>query len=146
MDPWAYLVNAILWRLGGAGKWPFKRHWRRVGYPVLSFILALSWGHSLTFSLTIASLCHASTRLPLTLIGNSLYTHWINWPWVWVVGYILGLPAIMTHGWDGLLRALLPAFAQGWAITLSNIPSEARDWPHEACEVLIGFVVLLAIF
>ena len=142
----AILINAVLWSLGGAGAWPFGRNWRRVGYPVLVLVIALQSGLSDVMAVLLAILCHLSTRLPLTFFGSTIPGHWFNWIWLWLGGYIIGLPAVLTHGWWGLAYALLPAFAQGLSVTLSNLPGSASAWPHEACEVFIGAAVFLALF
>lgn len=88
-----------------------------------------------------AILLFLAIRLPLTLVGNSVPAHPINWIWLWIAGYLLGLVSVVTHGWTGCWLALIPAMAQGISVTLSNIPRTAKDWPHEVCEILTGCAV-----
>lgn len=75
----------------------------------------------------------------------SVTAHWFNWPWLFISGYLLGLASILVHGWMGFFLALIPALVQGISVTLSNLPKTAKDWPHEACEILIGASVAIAI-
>lgn len=130
------LIIAFLWRMGGAGIAPFRKNWRRVGVPIV-VLFALFWsGYSEFQAIGCAVALFLALRLPLTLIGDSLYDHWLNWPWAWVAGYIIGLSSIFVLGWSGFLFAFIPAVAQGASVTLSNIPKTATDFPHEACEIL----------
>ena len=140
------LIIAFLWRAGGAGWPPIGLNWRRAGVPLV-VLFTLFWkGYSEWQAVLCALSLFAALRLPLTLFGDSLYDHWMNWPWVWVAGFILGLPSVFVHGWMGLLYALLPAIAQGVSVTLSNITTTAKDWPHEAVEIFVGVAVSLALF
>ena len=141
------LTLGFLWRIGGAGWNPIGKDWRRVVAVLVILVSCLLRGYSTERSIICAIIAFAAFRLPLTLIGDSVPGHWINWPWQFVAGYLCGLPAVMTHGWIGFAWAVIPAVAQCVSVTLSNIQGfPARDWPHEACEVLIGCCVAVATF
>jgi len=139
------LLIAFLWRIGGAGWPPFGKDWRRWCVPTVVLFSCLFRGYSELQAVLCAVFLFTALRLPLTLRGDSLYHHWLNWPWVWIAGYLLGLASVVTHGWHGFLLALIPAIAQGVSVTLSNIPATAKDFPHEACEILTACAVALII-
>lgn len=140
------LILGFLWRIGGAGWKPIGKDWRRIAAVLVIFVACLWRGHSAERSILCAGLSFFAFRLPLTLIGDSVPGHWINWPWQFVAGYLCGLPAVATHGVSGFAAASIPCLAQGVSITLSNIPGPpAKTWVHEACEVLIGCSVAAAV-
>lgn len=141
------LALGFLWRIGGHGWKPLGKDWRRIVAVLVIFLSCLWRGYPAWQSMLCAAPCFFVFRLPLTLIGSSLYDHWINWPWQFIVGYLCGLPAVAIHGWAGFALAGIPAIAQGASITLSNIQGlPAKTWTHEACEVLIGCSVAGALF
>lgn len=130
------VLIAFLWRAGGAG-WPLLgKDWRRIGVPATVLIALLMANVSESRSVLTAILLFLALRLPLTLIGDDVTKHPINWIWPWIAGYLLGLISAVTHGWSGCWLALIPATAQGVSVMLSNLSKTAKDWPHEACEVL----------
>lgn len=145
VDALTHVLNAFLWRLGGAGARPFRKNWRRIGYPLLAAICAGLSGVIYYKVIAIAIACHLSTRPPLTLIGDDIHKHWLNWIWLWVLGYLLGLPAVILHGWHGFLFALIPAATLGISVSLSNLKLTASIFTHEFCEGVIGFSVFFAI-
>jgi hypothetical protein len=65
------------------------------------------------------------STLPFTFKGDSIHSHWFNWVWIWIAGYLLGLPSVIL-GWDGLWYALVPCVAQGVLGTLSNLPKTSK--------------------
>ena len=140
------LIFAFLYRIGGAGWKPFGKNWRRIGIPILTFLVLSVSGAGVVKSLLTAALLLAALRLPLTFYGSSIPSCAFNWIWLWLAGYLLGLASVVTHGWQGLIYySCIPAMTQGVLITLSNIPETAKDFPHEACELAIGFSVALAV-
>lgn len=140
------LIIAFLWRIGGAGWPPLAKDWRRIVIPILVLIVLLMRNVSEFRAILAAVLLFLALRLPLTLIGDSIPSYAINWIWPFISGYLLGLASVVTHGWPGFIYALIPATAQGVSVALSNIPKTAKDFPHEACEVLIGASVAISIW
>lgn len=136
------LLIAFLWRIGGAGWKPFEKNWRRIVVPLVILTTLLISGAGVIHSILIAAFLLAALRLPLTLIGSEINSP-LNFLWVWISGLVLGIPSLIAHGWTWMV--ILPMLAQGISVTLSNISKTARDWPHEACEVLIGYSVALSI-
>lgn len=132
------LINAILWRFGGSDIKLLGRQWRRVGYPILAFLFSLD-KLSVIESLIFAGLCHLTTRLPLTLIGNSI-SGIINWVWVWAYGVILCLPFLL-FGITLPLQSAENAITISAILTLSNLRITRRFFPHEAYEVITGYVL-----
>lgn len=135
------LIVGLLWRWGGYGK-PFGKHPRRYGYPLVAGLYSFFVLHASPYNAILLALtAHLTTRLPLTLQDSDIDTA-IEWAWVWIAGFLIGAPAVILHGWNGLLYALLPMCAQGISITLSNIKQTADFLPHDACEILIGCAVM----
>jgi hypothetical protein len=137
------ILNAFLWRMGGDGYPLLHRNWRRVGYPLILILSLLGGAAAWPVALLTGILAHLTTRLPLTFIGNSLYTHWFNWVWVWVLGYIYGLPSVLVHGWAGFLLSIIPMVTVGMSLTLSNVSGvNSKTFTHEFCEAVTGFAVM----
>lgn len=139
------VIISFLWRIGGAGWPPLGKDWRRIGVPAVVLIALLMANASEFCAVLTAILLFLAIRLPLTLIGDDVTKHPINWIWPWIAGYLLGLVSAVTHGWSGFWLALIPSAAQGVSVTLSNIPRTAKDWPHEACEIFTGAAVAAAV-
>lgn len=76
--------------------------------------------------------------LPITLIGDSIPGFWLNWIWIWVLGYLQGLWCVLFSR-KVFLYALFPMFMYGVVITLSNLPLTAGLFPWKFCEGLMGF-------
>ena len=127
------VINSFIWRLGGS----VNKNIRRLGFPLL-LVLVFVWTLPIWKLLLLAISCHLATRLPLTLIGNDIPKHWFNWIWVWIAGYLLGLPSVIVHGYSGFLYALIPFFGQGISVTLSNLKRTRTIFVHEFCEAVIG--------
>ncbi len=137
----AVLIVGLLWRLGGWGKC-FGKNPRRYGYPLVAGLYSYFILHSSPYiSLLLCLTTHLTTRLPLTYSDDDIDTVW-EFCWVWISGFLIGAPAVLLHGWHGFTLALLPMFAQGISITLSNIKQTADYLPHDACEILIGCAVM----
>lgn len=137
------IINALLWRLGGAGALPFKRNWRRLIYPTLVLVFSLIAGFGAIRAILCVLVCHLTTRLPLTLEDNDMDTV-LEYLWIWVHGYILGLPAVILYGPIGFLYALVPMIAEGISVTLSNVKYTRGVFTHEFCEGVIGYSVMLS--
>ena len=130
----------ILWQLGGT----FNKLFRRLGFPIVAscaplFYLGWSWWWPLLFGL-----CFLVTTLPFTLKGDGINEHWFNWIWIWILGYLYGLPSIVIglcggHTALALLVALTPCIATGIVGTLSNVPATSKYFPWKECEGVIGF-------
>lgn len=140
------VIAAFLWRMGGSGYPGLRRNWRRIGVPVLLVSVCLLRWISPLIAILMGLCLHMATRLPLTFFGESLHDHWFNWVWVWIAGYILGLPSVLLHGWNGVLLALIPMVAQGLSVNLSNVSGwPAKTFTHEFCESVTGVAVALAV-
>lgn len=140
------LLVGALWRLGGAGCPPFYRYWRRLGWPIVAGLVALFAQVPWWMCLLVMGATFGTTTLPVTFFGSKIPDHWFNWIWLWILGYLYGLPSIMIHGWNGFLYALVPSVVMGLFVTLSNIQTwPAKTFVNEACEVLIGVATAMAI-
>ena len=121
-------IVGILSQLGGT----FNKLYRRLGVPTvitLSALLFLGWSWWLpVLFLSIFGV----TTLPFTLCNN-----WFQWVWIWIAGYLLGLPCVFISGWNGLIYALVPCLAQGICGSLSNIPVTAKYFTWKFCEYII---------
>jgi hypothetical protein len=111
----------LLSQIGGT----YNKLYRRIGVPsvitLVSFLLVgFQWWLPVLFILIFVV-----TTLPFTLKGDSLYSHWFNWVWIWILGYLLGLPSVLL-GWKGALYSLVPCFTQGILGTISNIRGTAH--------------------
>ena len=140
------IISAFLWRMGGSGYPGLHRNWRRIGVPALVVSVCLLRGISPLIAILTGLCLHMGTRLPLTFFGEDIHEHWFNWVWVWLAGYILGLPAVLTHGWVGFAFAIIPMVTQGLSVTLSNVSGvNATTFTHEFCESVTGIAVIIAI-
>lgn len=129
-------VVAVLWAIGGTGfKWV-----RRYVVPVIFLITSWYWlGFSLgviLFPLSLALLA----RLPFTLIGDSIHEHWLNWLWIPIVLYLIGVPA----AWIDLAAfkyALVTLFFSAPLAVLSNIKLTREIFPWKLVEGVIGIAL-----
>lgn len=138
-------LNACLWRLGGDGCPPFKRQWRRIGYPVLLLVACILREISPLIAILVALLAHLTTRLPLTLTDSDVDSV-KEFIWVFFLGFIYGLPSVLINGLDGLIYAIWSMLVTGLSLTLSNISGDmARVFKHEFCEAVIGFAIIQVI-
>lgn len=130
------IINTILWRMGGAGVKPLGPEWRRLGFPLC--LLLQYFNHPLILvSCLIAALV---VRLPITLISNSVHSHFINWIWVWILPGLYLFPSFI------IVRDL-PNFAISWffiglIFTLGNITATRHIFVHEFFEAFTGFLVI----
>lgn len=131
-------IVAFLWQAGGT----WKKQYRRIGFPVAATLAVLLFIGFEWWLPLFAGACFAVTTLPFTFIGDGLPEHWFNWVWVWITGYILGLPAFLI-GFDAevFLMATGSMLAHGIFGTLSNIPATAKYFPWKFCEGAFGFFV-----
>lgn len=137
-------VIAILWQAGGT----WNKDLRRLIIPhVLTLATILFCGFSM---LTIVQFVAILTilRLPFTLFGNSIHSHWFNWVWIWISGALLGLTALplgiqLNSVVYTLVLAMIPCFVQGICGTLSNIKCTARFFKWKFVEGMIGMAFAL---
>lgn len=127
------VLNAFLWRMGGAGVGP----WRKVGWPVLVALQGLLAGHSPIQVLAAISLAVFAVTRPFTYFGEEIRGHWFNWVWIWCLGLYLCGPSAALGRWN------LWPLAWSLAATLSNVPATARVFRWEFCECLVGVTVFL---
>lgn len=138
-------ISSILWMAGGT----WKKAIRRIGVPaaiVFSTVLyfGLSW-----WQLPLALSLFGVTTLPFTLKGDSIHDYWFNWVWIWIAGFIFGLPVVFTSlicsafSLQVLLLCLIPMFVQGIFGTLSNIKETSKWFPWKLCECMIGLSVAI---
>jgi hypothetical protein len=107
--------------LGGT----FNKLFRRWGVPTIITIASLTFlGFSWWLPVLFLSIFAVAT-LPFTLKGASLHEHWFNWVWIWIAGYLLGLPSVILHK-NGYMYAFVPFFTQGILGTLSNLKWSAK--------------------
>jgi len=130
----AWLTLPLVGLLSQIGGIKYKL-FRRLGVPlVIAGVFFLLSGFSWRLPVLFIFMCLA-TRLPFTCIGDKLSSHWFNWAWIWIAGYLLGLPSILLS-WRGALYALVPCVVQGLFGTLSNIRATAKYFPWKLCEAL----------
>lgn len=124
-------VAGIMSQVGGSGfKWL-----RRFGIPVgLCFILTASGIAPHIAIMCGISVC-AAAHLPFTFFGDSLKTHWFNWIWIWIAGYLLGAGTVWISS-SGFILAFVPSCAMGVFGSLSNIRATARFFPWKLCEAV----------
>ena len=111
--------------------------------PVVPILLLGGWSFWL---LLIYGVYLLAKTLPFTLIGGSIHDSFINWPWIWVLGFINGLcamsllPIVGMGEWlDPILYAVgFPMLAYGICGTLSNIKATAKYFPWKFCEFIRG--------
>lgn len=125
-------VVGFLSQIGGT----YNKLFRRLGVPLIitmsSFLLfGFSWWLPALFLTIFGVAC-----LPFTLIGDSLQASWVNWVWIWVSGYLLGLPSLFLSD-SGWLYAFVPCVVQGICGTLSNIQATAKYFQWKFCEFII---------
>jgi hypothetical protein len=126
---------ALLSQLGGT----YNKSYRRWGVPSVITIASLIFlGFSWWLPVLFFSIFVVST-LPFTLVGDSLHKCWINWVWIWIAGYLLGLPSALISGEKGTLYALIPMAVQGILGTLSNVKVTAKYVPWKFFEGAMWF-------
>ena len=122
----------LLSQLGGT----YNKSFRRIGVPLIITVANLLFlGFSWWLPLLLISIFAVAT-LPFTLIGDALDKSWVNYIWIWLAGYLLGLPSLLIsrHGW---IYALVPCITQGIIGTLSNVKVTAKYFPWKFCEFII---------
>jgi hypothetical protein len=124
-------VFGFLYALGGYR----QKNWRRLGLPFVLLLASLLFGSFSWWVVLSALLLGLSLRLPFTLRGDSLYSWWGNWPYIWLAGYLMGLTSF------SILGALAPCLVQGIFGTLSNVPATARFFPWKWVEASVGFAL-----
>jgi len=130
------LFAGILWQVGGT----YNKNFRRIGVPLILALSAWIWlGFSWRLIAYFVSML-AITRLPFTFKDDSVHDHWYNWPYIWVAGYLLGLPALF-YSTDALLYSLVPMFIQGILGTLSNLTFSRSYIQWKIVEGAIGIAV-----
>ena len=125
-------VVGLLSQLGGT----FNKIIRRLGVPTiitLAYLTFLGWSWWLPV-LFIA--VYGVATMPFTLVGEGLGASWINYLWIWVSGYLLGLPCVLIAptASQGLLWAIVPCLVQGIFGTLSNVKATAKYFPWKCVE------------
>lgn len=114
---------AWLWRQGGKE----NKDWRRYGAPVLSLII--------THNLAVALLVHAASRVPVTLIGNSLKLYGQIYWWTPVFCFIHVIPVMLVaNPWHCLAVFIVQL--------LMILGSNLVDFPKwNWYEIIYGFVL-----
>lgn len=135
--------------LNAFGGWAFKLV-RRLGIPVSVTIFAYLYSKdrkrdSIFFPIIFLS-SFAAFTLPLTLVGDSIPGHWINWLWVWGLGAVQGISLFPLcflktfyqfedHVMKWLFGVIICTLVSGVVFTLSNL----IGFPvHAWCEALVG--------
>jgi len=89
----------------------------------------------------------AIKTLPFTLIGDDVDEHWLNWAWIWVLGFLNGVVclsiAIPLGMWlDGLILSLVPLLVYGVCGTFSNLAFSRNWFVWKLCEFLFGVAAI----
>ena len=135
------ILMAFLWRLSGAGVKPFGAL-----IPITAgFYAMIKTGHWL-IGLLVGLATWGAGSLPITIFGNGVKNKfpW-GFIWIWVLGYIYGLPCVLIHGWSGLLFALIPCAAFGLGTTLSNLEASSKIFVWEFVEGITGAAIGIAL-
>lgn len=130
------ILNAALWRLGGAGAKPLGSRWRKFGYPILVGILAALINAELWRSFVAVALAAFAVTCPITYYGSEIRDNWFNWVWLWILGIYFSGPLIALG-----IPSFLPFFWSFFA-TLSNIKATSKIFTWEFCECFCGFVTI----
>lgn len=101
-------------------------------------------GRSLVLGLLCACFLHLATRLPVTLFGDGIYDSPWNIPWLFILGYLYGLPGVV-FGWNGLFYALFPAVVMQSLTVLSNLKSTKKIFTWDFVEGLVGASVMISL-
>lgn len=113
-------------------------------YPILVPLVA-AYYHGFSLWLIVGAVTiFLSQILPVTLIGDSLHEHWLNWLWPFALGYIKGVAVIPIAIWlkvakKCLFVSFIPCFVIGLAIVLSNVSATAEIFEWKFVEALSGF-------
>lgn len=88
--------------------------------------------------------------LPFTLKGDSVHESWINWVWIWVLGFLNGIVCLslaipLSAIWTGVFLALVPMVGYGMCGTLSNVKSTAKYFPWKMCEFVFGSSAMIPV-
>lgn len=124
-------IVGLLSQLGGT----YNKLYRRVCVPLVitgfsSLLLGFTWWLPVLF----ISVFGVST-LPFTFKGSSLYDHWFNWIWIWIAGFLLGIPSILIGG--SIFSCFIPCVVQGIVGTCSNLKFTAKYFQWKFCEFII---------
>jgi hypothetical protein len=135
-------IYGLLWQLGGT----FNKLYRRIGIPALSILIAwvfLGWSY---WWIALAITQFITLILPFTLRGDSVLGAKINWAWIWILGYLCGLPSLVIgvlHGlyWQPFVASLIPCLTLGIWGTLSNINATREFSLWKWVEFVVGGAV-----
>lgn len=104
---------------------------RRIGIPVVILIFTFLYydvkkkRYWVLYPILAVSI-FAALSLPVTLIGDSVHGHWLNWVWLWALGASQGLSLLPLafFGRSKIQRwceaLVMHTFAVGILLTLSN--------------------------
>lgn len=129
-------VVAFLSQMGGT----FNKLYRRLGVPAIitltaTLFLGWSWWWPVLF------LCvFGVATLPVTLIGDGIPSSWVNWVWLWVLGYLMGIPCLLIYKY-GYLYALISMVSFAVPVSLSNIKATAHWFPWKFVEGFTWFMM-----
>jgi len=135
-------LAALCYMIGGT----WLKQFRRIGIPVCAVIFTTLFAGFHWAWFIMAAWYFGKMTIPLTLIGDGIPDHGFNWVWVWIHGYLMGLPCFIFGAFNGLLLEslllpLVPMAVHGFITTMSNLGT--RKWfPHKLCEFITGAAVL----
>lgn len=122
----------LLSQLGGT----YNKLYRRLGVPsVITLATWLFLGWSWWWPVLFLSVFAVAT-LPFTFKGSGLWDYWFNPIWIWILGYLYGLPSILISS-SGALYAFVPMVVCGVVGTLSNVRATSKYFPWKFCEFII---------
>lgn len=140
---WYLLPIAGLFRMVG-GTWSHDvGRYLFVAAFVMAYFFFIGWTWWL---IAMAGAYFGVKTLPVTLIGDSIPEHWLNWVWIWALGFITGLPVLIPGILTGqaglaLLSCLVPTAVFGLFITLSNVKATSKIFVWKLCEFAMGVSV-----
>ena len=129
------ITCAVLNRLAGYGDSKHAKLWRRVGVPILIMLYGLlkhRWWSIASLPLGFGVFC-----LPITLVGNDIRTDWINYPWLYILGILIGLISI-PHSFIELIFCFIYGIIFGTLVVLSNLKKTREIFLWSYVELVYG--------
>ena len=136
-------VSGIIYMAGGT----WKKQFKRIGVPLSALVVTCLFAGIHWAWIVMALWYFGKMTIPLTLIGDGIPDHWFNWIWVWVHGYLMGLPCLIFGVFTeqvlaAFLLSFVPCVLHGLFTTFSNLRFSRAWFPHKLCEFVTGASVL----
>jgi len=142
---WFMLAFGGLFRQIGGTYWKFVGRFLTPLLPAMAYFFFIGWSWWIP---AIYGAYLIVKTLPVTLKGDSVLKPWYNLVWIWVLGFLNGIPALTlgistNHIICALAMSIVPMVVYGTVITLSNIPATAKYFPWKLDEFCMGASALV---